>query len=84
VVGSWPAILLVSTTSSSEATSMSDATSVGSTAVLFGLEEEFSVLSVDRLDSTTVKMIIEQTAREGRCPACGLLRALVEERPLRA
>ena len=37
------------TTSSSEATSMSDATSVDPTAVLFGLEEEFSVLAVERI-----------------------------------
>ena len=62
---------------------MSDATSVDPTAVLFGLEEEFSVLSVARVDSTTVKMIIEQTAREGPCPACGLLSAVAKERPLR-
>ena len=37
---------------------MSDATSV-----LFGLEHEFSVLEVQRLDVTTVKVIIEQVAR---------------------
>ena len=37
------------TTSSSEATSMSDATSV-----LFGLEHEFSVLEVRRVDAITV------------------------------
>ncbi|MGH3100361.1 MAG: ISL3 family transposase, partial [Thermoleophilia bacterium] len=52
-------------------------------AVLVGLEEEFSVLSVDRVDPTTVKMIIEQTAKEGPCPACGLLSAVAKERPLR-
>ena len=40
---------------------MSDATSV-----LFGLEQEFSVLEVRRLDATAVKVIIEQAAREGR------------------
>jgi transposase len=62
---------------------MSDATSVDPTAVLFGLEEEFSVLSVDRVDLTTVKMIIEQTAREGPCPACGVLSAVMKERSLR-
>ena len=43
---------------------MSDATSV-----LFGLEHEFSVLEVQRVDAATVKVIIEQTAREGPCPA---------------
>ena len=62
---------------------MSDATSVDPTAVLFGLEEEFSVLSVDRVDSTTVKAIIEQTAREGPCPVCGVLTSAVKERSLR-
>ena len=31
------------------------------TRLLFGLEEEFSVLAVERIDPTTVKMIIEQT-----------------------
>ena len=62
---------------------MSDATSVDPTAVLLGLEEEFSVLSVDRVDLSTVKMIIEQTARDGPCPACGGLSAVVKERSLR-
>jgi transposase len=62
---------------------MSDATSVDPTAVLFGLEEEFSVLKVQRIDATKVKMIIEQTAREGPCPACGVLTSAVKERPLR-
>lgn len=50
---------------------------------MFGLEEEFSVLSVDRVDSTTVRAIIEQTAREGPCPACGVLTSAVKERSLR-
>ena len=36
---------------------MSDATSADPMAVLFGLEE-FSVLDVQRIDPTTVKMII--------------------------
>ena len=62
---------------------MSDATSVDPTAVLFGLEEEFSVLKVERIDQTKVKMIIEQTAREGPCPACGVLSSVIKERPLR-
>ena len=42
---------------------MSDAMSV-----LFGLEHEFSVVEVRRVDATTVKVIIEQAAREGPCP----------------
>jgi transposase len=45
---------------------MSDATSV-----LFGLEHEFRVLEVQRVDTTTVKAVIEQTTREGPCPECG-------------
>jgi len=45
---------------------MSDATSV-----LFGLEHEFSVLEVQRVDTATVKAIIEQTAREGPAQSVG-------------
>jgi transposase len=56
---------------------MSDATSV-----LFGLEDEFTVLDVHRLDSTTVTVIIEQTVREGPCPACGVLTGTVKDRPV--
>ena len=47
---------------------MSDATSV-----LFGLEHEFSVLEVRRVDARAVKVIIEQAAREGPCPECGVV-----------
>jgi len=32
---------------------------------LFGLEDEFSVLDVHRVDQDTLKVIIEQTAPEG-------------------
>ena len=63
-------------TSSSEATSKSDATSV-----LFGLEHEFSVLEVHRVDTATVKAIIKQTAREGPCPQCGVVSGTVKDRP---
>jgi len=55
---------------------MSDATSV-----LFGLEHEFSVLEVRRVDATTVKVIIEQAARAGPCPECGVLSGTVKDRP---
>jgi transposase len=54
---------------------MSDATSV-----LFGLEEEFSVLEVQRIDHSRVKVIIEQTAREGPCPECGVFTRVVKDR----
>ena len=56
---------------------MSDATSV-----LFGLEDEFSVLEVQRVDTPTVEVIIEQIAREGPCPECGVVSAMVKDRPL--
>jgi transposase len=56
---------------------MSDATSV-----LFGLEHEFSVLEVQRVDVSLVRVIIEQTALEGPCPACGVLSGAVKDRPM--
>src|SRR5215217_4951405 len=61
---------------------LTDATSVDPTAVLFGLEDEFSVLGVDRIGPTMVKVIIEQAAREGPCPACGVLSSAVKDRPV--
>jgi transposase len=61
---------------------MSDVTSADPTAVLFGLEGEFGVLGVQRIDPGAVKMIIEQAAREGPCPACGVLTVTVKERPM--
>jgi hypothetical protein len=51
-------------------------------AILLGLEGEFSVLSVQWTKPSAVKAVIEQTAREGRCPACGVLSAAVKDRPL--
>jgi transposase len=56
---------------------MSDATSV-----LFGLEHEFSVLEVRRVDATAVKVIIEQAARAGPCPECGVFSGTVKDRPV--
>jgi transposase len=56
---------------------MSDATSV-----LFGLEDEFSVLDVQRVDATSVRVIIEQTARDGPCPVCGVITGTVKDRPV--
>jgi transposase len=52
------------------------------TAVLFGLEAEFSVLSVERIAASAVKVVIEQVAREGPCPDCGVLSSAVKDRPL--
>ena len=50
-------------------------------AVLFGLEAEFGVLNVERTGPASVKLIIEQTARDGPCPACGVLSSRVKDRP---
>jgi transposase len=68
---------------------MTDATSIvptqmlsDPTAMLFGLEEEFSVLTVDRCGPGAVKVIIEQIARDGPCPDCGVLSSVVKDRPL--
>jgi transposase len=52
------------------------------TAVLFGLETEFRVLSVQRTGAAAVTVIVEQVAREGPCPTCGVLSAAVKDRPL--
>ena len=51
-------------------------------AVLFGLEDEFAVLQVERMSADTIKVVVELTAREGPCPACGVLSSVVKERPL--
>ena len=51
-------------------------------AVLLGLESEFRVLSVRRTAASAVEVIIEQTAREGPCPTCGVLSSAVKDRPL--
>ena len=56
---------------------MSDAMSV-----LFGLEQEFSVVEGRRVDATAVMVIIEQAAREGPCPACGVFSGAVKDRPV--
>src|SRR5215208_4689746 len=61
---------------------MSDATSVDATAVLFGLEDEFGVREVERIDAVTVKVMIEQMAREGPCPDCGVFTGTVKDRPV--
>ena len=52
------------------------------TSVLFGLEDEFAVLQVDRLDRDTVRVVIEVIDREGACPGCGVLTSRIKERPL--
>jgi hypothetical protein len=51
---------------------------IGSRRVLFGLDE-FSVLEVRRVDASAVKVIIEQAAREGPCPECGVFIGTVKD-----
>jgi transposase len=50
--------------------------------VLFGLEEEFRVLSVQRTGPDAIRLIMEQTAREGPCPDCGVVSSTVKDRPM--
>ena len=50
--------------------------------VLFGLEHDFAVLQVERMSVDSIKVVVELTAREGPCPACGVLTSAVKERPL--
>ena len=52
------------------------------TSVLLGVEDEFRVVSVDRLDPGQVKIMIETVSRDGPCPSCGVLTSRVKERPL--
>ena len=52
------------------------------TAVLFGLEAEFRVVSVQRTAASAVMVVIEQIARDGPCPTCGVLSSMIKDRPL--
>jgi transposase len=52
------------------------------TSVLFGIEDEFDVVSVDRADSGQVKIVIEMLSREGPCPGCGVFSRRVKDRSL--
>ena len=72
---------------------MSDATSSDPTqvlsgvlsdpaGVLFGLEAEFRVVSVQRAGPEAVQVIIEQVVCEGPCPTCGVVSSAVRDRPL--
>ena len=44
------------------------------TSVLLGLEDEFTVLQLERID--------EVIDPEGACPECGVLTSRIKERPL--
>jgi transposase len=52
------------------------------TSTMLGIEDEFRVLSVDRLEPGQIKIVVETISREGPCPACGVLSSRVKERPL--
>jgi hypothetical protein len=52
------------------------------TAVLLGLEDEFTVLMVERVDPGRVKAVIEVSAVEDACPGCGVLSSRVKDRPV--
>ena len=52
------------------------------TAVLLGLEDEFTVLLIERIDPGRVKALIEVRASEGACPGCGVLTSRVKDRPI--
>jgi transposase len=51
------------------------------TAVLLGLEDEFTVLLVERIDPGRVKAVIEVRATEDACPGCGVLTSRIKDRP---
>ena len=73
-----PVMLLVSNHPQQyEATSMND-----STSVLFGLEDEFVVVSVERLSQDDLRVVIEHRESEAACPACGVITRRVKDRPV--
>lgn len=53
------------------------------TSVLFGIEDEFDVVSVERLDPGQVQIIIEMRSAVAPCPACGVFTSRVKDRPVR-
>ena len=55
---------------------------IDGTSVLFGLEDEFVVTSLERLSSSDLRVVIERREREAACPGCGTLTAKVKDRPL--
>jgi len=52
-------------------------------AVLFGIEDESDVLSIDQLGPDQVRILIEMRAWEAPCPTCGVVTARVKDRPVR-
>lgn len=53
-----------------------------STSVLFGLEDEFAVSQLHRVDSGTAHVVIEVTNPEDTGAECGVLTSRVKERSL--
>jgi len=55
---------------------------VGCYVSVFGLEDEFAVFDVQRVDASSVRVVIEQVARDGPCPAYGVITGVVKDRPV--
>ena len=55
---------------------------IDDTSVLFWLEDEFVVASLERLSSRDLGDVIEHREREAACPGCGTLTARVKDRSL--
>jgi transposase len=55
---------------------------IDSTSVLFGLEDEFVVTSLERLSGNDLRVVIEHREREAPCPACGAVTSRIKDRPL--
>jgi transposase len=53
------------------------------TSALLGIEDEFDVVSVERLDPGQVKIIIDMQTTAAPCPACGVFTSRVKDRPVR-
>jgi transposase len=53
------------------------------TLVLFGIKDEFEVVSVERLDPDQVQIIIEMRLADAPCPACGVFTSRVKDRLVR-
>ena len=51
--------------------------------MLFGIEDEFDVVGVERLDPGQVQIMIEMRSAVAPCPACGVFTSRVKDRPVR-
>ena len=46
------------------------------------MEDEFTILLIERIDPGRVKAVIEVTARQDACPGCGMLSSRIKDRPI--